>query len=53
MKAYYLETWGVFIGWAVPCMGGLLVKTPTGRIGWTWGYQGARQAIEDVENEVH
>lgn len=52
MAAYYVETWGVFCGFVVPCMGGLLCcPSGTGRIGWTWGYQGSIQAIDDIRKE--
>lgn len=49
MKACYIETWGVFLGFVVPCMGGLLVcPSGTGRIGWTWGYNGAIAALQEM-----
>jgi hypothetical protein len=52
MKAHYIETWGVYLGMVIPCMGGLLVSPAgTGRIGWTWGYAGPIDAIESIREE--
>lgn len=52
MKATYIETWGVFLGFVVPCMGGLLV-IPHGKgiIRWTWGYDGPVAALEEPCDE--
>lgn len=37
MKATYHETWGVYLGWSIPFMGGFLYNV-RGTIEWGWGY---------------
>lgn len=43
--AHYIETWGVFLGFAVPCMGGWLLCRPRLPLEWGWCYEGVRAAI--------
>lgn len=50
MKSFHIETWGVFLGRMAPCMGGWLIRTAKGNVGWSWGYQGAIAAIEEINN---
>jgi hypothetical protein len=39
MKAFRIETWGVFLGFALPCMGGFVFVPGRGReCFWSWGY---------------
>jgi hypothetical protein len=37
MRANRHETYGVFLGWSIPCMGGFLYMVK-GRVTWGWGY---------------
>lgn len=53
MRSYYVETWGVFLGRVIPCMGGLLCMPSGtgGKLGWTWGYQGSIAALDSIRQE--
>jgi hypothetical protein len=54
MKSFLIETFGVYLGMATPCMGGWLVQPAGGRPPfWTWGYGGLRDELEAYFSEVH
>ncbi len=46
MRARRYETWGVHLGWALFCMGDILVKFADGRIESTWNHIDIRHLLE-------
>lgn len=48
MKAHFIETYGVHIGWALRAGNGWLLFEPKGTfIEWTWHYTNVRERLEN------
>ena len=45
MMAFYIEVWGVFLGFARPCLGGWLLIRGSRAPVWTWGYEDAMEEL--------